>query len=173
MQNGQASKGEGGHLQERQESKRRAIRQSKLGRAVTTARCHEEHVSSPKVWSITRRSLKHIKENHMREKGEEEKKGKEEKKEKWRRGEEGKEEKRRGKSVFITTKLCDVWALIYKAMKCPDYFREERSNDTEVYLKSFTTPVGVHGFSKVNCYTVKVVYDQKKHQVITAYPTKP
>ena len=105
----------------------------------------EEHALSPKIWSINRRALKHIEQNHMF------------------RGKEG-------KSVFIATKLCDVWALVNKAMKCPDHVGEDRSNDQrEVYLKSFATPVGVDGL--LRCYTIKVVYDRRNNQVITAYPT--
>lgn len=101
---------------------------------------------SKKIWSITPRALQHIEQNHM-------------------------EGKKRGKSVFFTTKPCEIWALVYKSMRCPDHVYEDITNHTEVYLKSFATPVGVHGLLKGKCYTVKVVYDQRKHQVITAYPS--
>lgn len=79
-----------------------------------------------------------------------------------------------GKSFFKATKLCDIWSLIHRTLTCPDAEGEDKSNkDRLVVKKSFNTPIGVHGFTQANCYTVKVVYDQLKQRPITAYPIHP
>ena len=81
-----------------------------------------------------------------------------------------------GKSIFKATKLCEIITLVYITLtsSCPSKKFADRSNkDRLVVLKSFDTPVGVHGFTRAECYTVKVVYDKRKQRVITAYPTLP
>ena len=79
-----------------------------------------------------------------------------------------------GKSIFKSTKLCEIWSLVYRTLTCPDEEVEDKSNkDRLVLKKSFDTSIGVHGFTRAKCYTVKVVYDRIKRLVITAYPTLP
>ena len=79
-----------------------------------------------------------------------------------------------GKSFFKSTKLRDIWRLVQKTLTCPDEEGEDKSNKNKLVVKkSFYTPIGVHGFTQANCYTVKVVYDQIKRRLITAYPIHP
>ena len=79
-----------------------------------------------------------------------------------------------GKSFFKATKLCDIWSLVHRTLTCPDEQSEDKSNkDRLLVKKTFHTPIGVHGFTRANCYTVKVVYDQLKRRPITAYPIHP
>lgn len=81
---------------------------------------------------------------------------------------------KKGKSIFKATKLCEVWSLIYRTLTCPDeVFKDKSNKDRLVVKKSFDTPIGVHGFTRAECYTVTVVYDQLKERPITAYPTLP
>ena len=103
-----------------------------------------------RMWGRNKSSLEHIEQNHMF-------KG------------------RKDKSVFITTKLCDIYVLVHKTMSYPDRVTVDRSNVRENYMKSFTytNPVGVHGFSGAKCHTVKVVFDKRIQQVVTAYPIHP
>ena len=77
-----------------------------------------------------------------------------------------------GKSIFKATELCEIWSLVYRTLTCPDEKVEDRSNEKRLVLKkSFDTSIGVHGFTRAKCYTVKVVYDRPKRRPITAYPT--
>ena len=78
-----------------------------------------------------------------------------------------------GKSIFKATKLCEIWSLVYRTLTCPDGVEDKWDKGRLVVKKSFDTPVGVHGFTRAECYTVKVVYDQIKRRPITAYPTLP
>ena len=79
-----------------------------------------------------------------------------------------------GKSSFKATKLCDIWSLIYRTLTCPDEEIEDNTNkDRLVFKKKFSTPIGVHGLTRKQCYTVKVVYDHLKRRLITAYPIHP
>ena len=78
------------------------------------------------------------------------------------------------KSIFKATKLCEIWSLVYITLTCPnEEFKDRSKKDRLVVKKSFDTPIGVHGFTRAECYTVKVVYDQRKRRLITAYPTLP
>ena len=101
-----------------------------------------------RMWNRYKPALDHIEKNHMF-------KGKDR------------------KSVFFSTKLCDISVLVHKTMTYPDRIGVDKSNLREVYVKSFTTPVGVHGLSRGKCYTVKVVFDQRIQKVVTAYPIYP
>ena len=79
-----------------------------------------------------------------------------------------------GKSIFKATKLCEIWSLVYITLTYPnEEFKDRSKKDRLVVKKSFDTPIGVHGFTRAECYTVKVVYDQLKRRPITAYPTLP
>ena len=79
-----------------------------------------------------------------------------------------------GKSNFITTKISEILSLIDRTLTCPDEEVRDKSNkDRLVLKKSFDTPIGVHGWTRANCYTVKVVYDQRERLIVTAYPTLP
>ena len=90
--------------------------------------------------------LEHVKENHMLN---------------------GKD----GKSIFNATKLCDILSLVYTTLSCPDEEVKDKSNKDRLVLKtSFNTPIGVHGFSRAECHTVKVVYDVLERRLLTAYP---
>ena len=76
-----------------------------------------------------------------------------------------------GKSIFKATNLSDIWNLVHKTLTCPDEEVEDKSNkDRLVLKKSFNTPIGIHGFKRTKCYTVKVVYDQLNRRIVTAYP---
>ena len=91
------------------------------------------------MWSRCSRALDHIEQNHMIK------------------------EKEPGKSKFITTNLCDVWAYVHsKILIYPDRVSKDISNNRDVYKKSFKTPVGVHGVSRAKCYTVKGCIPNKK-----------
>ena len=77
-----------------------------------------------------------------------------------------------GKSIFKATELCEIWSLVYRTLTCPDEKAEDKSSENRLVVKKiFDTSIGVHGFTRAKCYTVKVVYDRPKRRPITAYPT--
>lgn len=94
-----------------------------------------------------RRSMDHIERNHMLH---------------------GKQ----GKSVFLSTNRCDVWALIQETLTNPDTTSLHRSKKERlVYKKNFATPVGVDGLTGTWCYFVTIIYDMRDNFIITAFPS--
>ena len=78
---------------------------------------------------------------------------------------------KKDKSVFITTKECEIRVLVHETKWYPDRVNVDRSYIyRECYMKSFTTAVGVCGLCKAKCDTVKVVIDKIIQQLVTAYP---
>ena len=65
-----------------------------------------------RMWARYKPSLEHIEQNHMF-------KGKE------------------NKSVFITTKLCEISVLVHETMSDPDRVTVDKSNIREIYIKKF------------------------------------
>ncbi|KAL9954816.1 hypothetical protein ACROYT_G042395 [Oculina patagonica] len=105
----------------------------------------KEQALRTKMWSRIKPSLDHIEKNHMFE---------------------GKGRK----SVFFAKNKREISAFIHETITNPDQVRLDRDRkDREVYKKWFRTAVGIHGFSRAECHTVKVVYDLRKQKVITAH----
>ena len=77
-----------------------------------------------------------------------------------------------GKSVFFSKNPSDVWEMVQLTLSRPTVKRPHRSNmHRSVYQKNFATPVGRDGISGAFCYFVTVIYDDRRKQVVTAFPT--
>ena len=79
---------------------------------------------------------------------------------------------KQGKSIFLATNRCDVWAMIEETLTNPDSVSVHRSKTNKrIYKKNFVSAVGLNGFSGAWCYAVTVIYDTRNNQIVTAFPS--
>ena len=79
---------------------------------------------------------------------------------------------KQGKSSFLSPDEKSVWKLVQDTFDNPDISTPHRTDRNRYVLqKQFNSPVGIHGKTGLQCFSVTVVYDAQDQKIITAYPT--
>lgn len=79
---------------------------------------------------------------------------------------------KQGKSSFLSPDEKSVWKLVQDTFDNPDISTPHRTDENRYVLqKQFNSPVGIHGKTELQCFSVTVIYDAQDQKIITAYPT--
>ena len=76
------------------------------------------------------------------------------------------------KSYFLSPDKKSLWKLVQDTFENPDISTPHWTDGNRYVLqKKFNSPVGIHGKTKLRCFSVMVIYDAQDQEIITAYPT--
>lgn len=76
------------------------------------------------------------------------------------------------KSYFLSPDKKSLWKLVQDTFENPDISTPHWTDGNRYVLqKKFNSPVGIHGKTKLRCFSVTVIYDAQDQEIITAYPT--
>ena len=76
------------------------------------------------------------------------------------------------KSYFLFRDEIPVWKLVQDTFENPDISTPHWTDGNRYVLqKKFNSPVGIHGKTELQCFSVTVIYDAQDQEIITAYPT--